>query len=151
MVAAKVVGEEGREGGRVLSQELPPPGQLLQGQVRSEWRTLQGGVKGAAWGSPPLGHNPFPSVQQHLHLSSPVGPLALREPGSSLPQDWTEGRTCSVEILTCRTCTPPTQEAYPGTNDLLSLGQVPGREGPGRRQRQVTEARWQHHCMAGTC
>lgn len=36
VVAAKAVSEEGREGGRVLPQELPPPGQLLQGQVRSE-------------------------------------------------------------------------------------------------------------------
>lgn len=30
VLPAEAVSEEGREGGRVLPQELPPPGQLLQ-------------------------------------------------------------------------------------------------------------------------
>lgn len=48
MAAAEAVGEEGGEGGRVLSQELPPLGQLLQGQGGEEaWMS---GARGAHLG-----------------------------------------------------------------------------------------------------
>lgn len=61
VVAAKAVGEEGGEGGRMLPQELPPPGQLLQGQVRSEWRKLAGGEPGEpARGKPTSGTSSLP-------------------------------------------------------------------------------------------
>lgn len=37
MLPAKAVSEEGGEGGRVLPQELSPPGQLLQCQAEETW------------------------------------------------------------------------------------------------------------------
>lgn len=55
VLPAEAVGEEGREGGPVLPQELSPPGQPLQCRAEEMWASGGGLAGGGGHGEPTSG------------------------------------------------------------------------------------------------
>lgn len=137
VVAAKAVGEEGREGGRVLPQELPPPGQLLQGQVRSEWRTLAGVEPGESTsGKPSSGTSSLP-----ICAAAPFTFPAMWVPqpwGSPSPKTGLREGPAGLESPPAAHAHPALRGSLPRNRYLLdrSLGQEVQEGG---RKEQVTE------------